>query len=85
MGRKKIENRKINKSGRFDPHLLEQIEQTALKINLNLSQTLEFLAEIGVAVTAEEIYQKVSSLAAADRMDYAMKIREIVRTAVLTP
>jgi hypothetical protein len=83
MGRKKIENRKVNKSGRFDPHLLDQIEQVSAKINLNLSQTLEFLAEIGVAVTSEDIYPKVSSLAAADRMDYAMKVREIVRTSVL--
>lgn len=83
MGRRKIENRKVNKSGRFDPHLLQQIEQVSEKINLNLSQTLEFLAEIGVAVSSEDIYPKISAMAAADRMDYAMKVREIVRTATL--
>jgi hypothetical protein len=84
MGRRKIENRKVNKSGRFDPDLLEQIEQLASRVSMkNFSQTLEFLAKIGIAVTSEDIYGKINSAAAADRMDYEMKVREIVRAAVL--
>lgn len=86
MGRRKLENRKVNKSGRFDPDLLEQIEQLTVKINMkNFSQTLEFLAKIGIAVTSDDIYGKINAAAAADRMDYEMKVREIVRTSVLNP
>lgn len=86
MGRKKLENRKVNKSGRFDPDLLVRIEELTSKIGVkNLSQTLEFLTRIGVECTTEDLYGKINAMAAADRMDYEMKIREIVRTAVLTP
>lgn len=79
MGRKKIANRKINKSGRFDPHLLEEVEKVASKISLNFSQTLEFLTEIGVAVAADDSYQKIADAANADTMTVPMKVREIVR------
>lgn len=79
MGRKKRENRKVNKSGRFDPLLLEEIEKISTKIGKNFSQTLEFLTEIGVSVTSDDTYEKVSSIANQDTMTFPMKIRELVR------
>jgi hypothetical protein len=79
MGRTPIENKKVNKSGRFEPALLEDMEKSTVILDMNLSQTLEFFAEIGVLLTKPEVYTKLRAIAAKKRKDIPFTVEEIVK------
>jgi len=78
MGRQPLEDRKINKSGRFNPFLLETIEQRADKLNFNFSQTLEYLSELGSVITDDPFYKKLEKLATKKRKSVVDILPEIL-------
>lgn len=82
MGRPKLESRKINKSGRFDPELLDKINDAAEKLNLNFSQTLEFLSNIGVHATSSKVYDKIKEQAVSEQISYAQKVEKLLKDSL---
>ena len=56
MGRKRIENKKVPRSGRFQPEFAERIDEIGKELNLNTSQAMEYLINLGFK--NHEILQK---------------------------
>lgn len=77
---KNLVNRKINKSGRFDPVLIEKIEKRIDEIGIkNLSQGLEFLVEIGFAAIDPSVWLPLSKKASANRRTYADQVKSVLQ------
>lgn len=80
---KSLDNRKINKSGRFDPELIANMEKRIEEIGLkNLSQGLEFLVEIGFACVDSSVWIPVSKKASANRKTYPEQVKAILQKYV---
>jgi hypothetical protein len=82
MGRRKLDNRKINKSGRFDPELIEKIEKSTDFIGLNFSQTLEFFAEICIECIDQKTYDIINKTARRERKTFAEISHEILKSGM---
>jgi len=82
MGRRKLENRKINKSGRFEPELLDQIVEASNQVNLSFSQTLEFLAEIGVYAVSKSLYTEINKRVVKNSSSYAEEVKSILQKGI---
>lgn len=79
----KFLEKKINKSGRFDPQLIKNIEERVEVIGLsNLSQALEFLCEIGYASVDKSVYTQISKKASANRRTYAEQVKLMLQKSL---
>jgi len=85
MGRRRLENRKVNKSGRFNPELIEKIEERGEALGLNFSQSLEFFSEIGVEVTSPSFYSKIAKISKTKRKEIPQVIKELLTQALDIP
>jgi len=77
---KSLDNRKVNKSGRFDPDLIEKIEKRVEEIGIkNLSQGLEFLVEVGFAAIDPTVWIPLSKKASANRRTYSDQVKSVLQ------
>lgn len=71
---------KVNKSGRFAPSLVEKIEERAKMFEMNFSQTLEELSDIGVSVTSPEIYSYFKKRSLIERKSYGRVVLDFIKS-----